>query len=210
VENPWNDLSVVHGPFSTPDRYAAAAGDIFHPIGRAMKTEPVVSDETRLTLHARATSPELLAALERAKTHKMTPEEYAEQRRSWVRGELMLAHPEMTIEKANALIEAVLNEAPKIVHEAITHDAAYRIALRACGERYLGMATETLPGRLLGIGDFIQEFLDGCAEMPLCKLNRWLGYIQGTLITHGFTTVTAERDWSRPLFRPLDYPGEAG
>ena len=39
----------------------------------------------------------------------MTPEDQRlhreEQRRSWVRGELMLAHPEMTTEQANETID---------------------------------------------------------------------------------------------------------
>ena len=43
-------------------------------------------------------------------------------------------------------------------------------------------------------------------DLPLMKLNRWLGYIQGCLIEKGITTVEAERDWTRPLFRPLDFP----
>jgi hypothetical protein len=55
--------------------------------------------------------------------------------------------------------------------------------------------------------EFLQEFHDGVInEAPLCKLNRWLGYIQAVLIERGVTTVKAERDWTRPLFRPLDFP----
>lgn len=57
------------------------------------------------------------------------------------------------------------------------------------------------------LADFIEEFL--CAvsnRYPLMKLNRWLGYIQGRLIADGMTTVEAERDWTRPYFRPFDFP----
>ena len=43
-------------------------------------------------------------------------------------------------------------------------------------------------------------------QMPLTKLNRWLGYIQGLVIRDGLTSVQRERDYSRPLLRPLDYP----
>lgn len=54
---------------------------------------------------------------------------------------------------------------------------------------------------------FREELIKGClAGMPIEKANRWLGYIQGVLISRGITTVEEERDWTRPLFRPLDYP----
>jgi hypothetical protein len=54
---------------------------------------------------------------------------------------------------------------------------------------------------------FILEFEVGCRiGLPLMKLNRWLGYIQGVLIERGITTVQIERDWTRPLFRHLDFP----
>lgn len=43
-------------------------------------------------------------------------------------------------------------------------------------------------------------------EIPLNKLNRWLGYLQGRVISLGHTTVQKERDFTRPLLRPLDYP----
>ena len=53
---------------------------------------------------------------------------------------------------------------------------------------------------------FLEDFIKGIEdELPLMKLNRWLGYIQGVLISWGVTTVEAERDFTRPLFRPLDY-----
>ena len=45
---------------------------------------------------------EILARLiEKARTYVMSPEEKQEQRRSWIRGELMLEHPEMTYEEAD-------------------------------------------------------------------------------------------------------------
>lgn len=52
--------------------------------------------------------PELTALLERARHHKMTPEEKAAQRRSWVVGEMMLEHPEMTREEADAIYNRVI------------------------------------------------------------------------------------------------------
>lgn len=61
--------------------------------------------KTRLVMKIPPENLSLSRLIEEAKAHKMTAEEIREQRRSWVRGELMLAHPEMTIEEANALID---------------------------------------------------------------------------------------------------------
>lgn len=51
------------------------------------------------------TDPDLLALLEKAKGYVMSPAERREQRRSWVRGEMMLEHPEMTAEQVNAIMD---------------------------------------------------------------------------------------------------------
>lgn len=51
------------------------------------------------------TDPELLALLERVKSMPpMTPRQHAEQRRSYVRGEMGIAHPEMDDAALNALL----------------------------------------------------------------------------------------------------------
>ena len=56
--------------------------------------------------------PELDALVKEAAARfdRLTPDQQrahrAEQRRSWVRGELMLEHPNMTADQANALIDA--------------------------------------------------------------------------------------------------------
>ena len=61
-----------------------------------------------------AAHPELeeLARAAIARFNAMTPEEQrahrAEQRRSWVRGELMLEHPDMPADQANALIDKII------------------------------------------------------------------------------------------------------
>lgn len=85
----------------------------------------------------------------------------------------------------------------------------YYEALYTVGDHYYQIL-ESRPNmieRNKKLYSFILEFLDGCdAKMPLMKLNRWLGYIQGCMIERGYTTVEAERDFSRPYFRPLDYP----
>lgn len=81
---------------------------------------------------------------------------------------------------------------------------AYYDALLKCAARYDDILRLYEPSS--EVRDFIDEFIDGCInEMPLNKLNRWLGYIQGVLIERGYTTVQAERNWTRPLFRPLDF-----
>ncbi len=74
--------------------------------------------------------------------------------------------------------------------------AAYYDAIMACVERYRGMTNRP------DVLDFLEEFN---REVPLLKLDRWLGYVQGVLIESGATTVADERNWTRPLFRPLDF-----
>jgi hypothetical protein len=56
------------------------------------------------------TDPELLKLLERAKGYVMTKGEREAQRRSWVIGEMMLEHPEMSREQAEAIYNRVMGE----------------------------------------------------------------------------------------------------
>lgn len=99
----------------------------------------------------------------------------------------------------------------------------YYQALNKCGERYISMLntfivdneywgwndTRTTSENASVLWMFIGEFIQGCNDrLPLMKLNRWLGYIQGSLIQWGVTTVDAERNWTRPLFRHLDFENE--
>ncbi len=74
--------------------------------------------------------------------------------------------------------------------------AAYRASIMLCAERYRLMTSD--PDLL----SFLEEFGPG---VPLLKLDRWIGYVQGAVVAAGLTTVQAERDWTRNLFRPLDY-----
>jgi hypothetical protein len=76
----------------------------------------------------------------------------------------------------------------------------YRKALKTCLIRYRGMSVNDRD-----IEEFIDLFESVVDEHPLLKLCRWLGYIQGVLIERGRTTVEKERDWTRPLFRPIDF-----
>lgn len=97
----------------------------------------------------------------------------------------------------------------------------YCQALLKCGDRYREMLKQyiddndywgwsqqkTTSTESRNLNSFLTEFIVGCNNrMPLMKLNRWLGYIQGSLIQWEVTTVQAERDWTRPLFRHLDFP----
>lgn len=88
----------------------------------------------------------------------------------------------------------------------------YYNALGACHDRYRSMLMELEKAGKLASSDYelwfflTLNFADGITKrLPLMKLNRWLGYIQGCLIERGYTTVEAERNWTRPLFRPLDF-----
>jgi hypothetical protein len=55
-------------------------------------------------------NPEFDALLERAKNHVMTKVERDAQRESWVVGEMMLEHPEMTREEAVLIYRKVTGE----------------------------------------------------------------------------------------------------
>ena len=100
------------------------------------------------------------------------------------------------------------------------YEVKYRDALKKCGMRYSDMLIQyideieywgnahTTNKQTTDLGLFIVEFLKNVDSLPLMKLNRWLGYIQGSLIQWNITTVEKERDWTRPLFRPLDFGDE--
>lgn len=64
----------------------------------------------RRTLHPSTPRPELDALFEQAKGHKLTKAERDAQRKSWVIGNMMLAHPEMTRERAEAVYVAAIDE----------------------------------------------------------------------------------------------------
>jgi len=56
------------------------------------------------------TNPKLLELLEKAKTHVMTKEEKDAQRKSWVIGNFMLDHPEVSREYAEEIYKKVTGE----------------------------------------------------------------------------------------------------
>lgn len=79
---------------------------------------------------------------------------------------------------------------------------AYYRAILTCVVRYQKMANALESGPRSEILEFLDEFN---SDVPLLKLDRWLGYVQRFMIGHGVTTVTDERNWTRALFRPLDF-----
>ena len=87
----------------------------------------------------------------------------------------------------------------------------YYNSLTICASHYREMVDTMMPWPhqshdIRAVSSFIDEFAHAIAgKLPLCKLNRWLGYIQGVLIIHGFCTVESERNFTRPLFRHLDF-----
>jgi len=69
-----------------------------------------------------------------------------------------------------------------------------RDATKECFQRYLEFDLDEGNRQLCQHG--VQEY----NNLPIDKLSRWLGYIQGVLIERKLTTVQIERDFSRPLF----------
>ena len=50
------------------------------------------------------------------------------------------------------------------------------------------------------ISGLIDRGISDIDVLPIDKLSRWLGFIQGYLIYNKVTSVDAERDFSRPYF----------
>jgi hypothetical protein len=67
---------------------------------------------TRLNRFLPRTDPELLALIEKAKAHVMTPEEVDAQRISWVIGQMGMTHPEWTREETEARVREALRLPP--------------------------------------------------------------------------------------------------
>lgn len=47
---------------------------------------------------------------------------------------------------------------------------------------------------------FIESAIDIAPSLPLTKLARWVGFIQGILASHNYLNVNSERDRTRPIF----------
>lgn len=65
-------------------------------------------NSTRRMLHPSPERPELDALLEKCKNIPITKEMLRAQQESWVIGEMMIEHPEMTREQAKAIYDSVV------------------------------------------------------------------------------------------------------
>lgn len=107
-------------------------------------------------------------------------------------------------DQALAILAHVALATPSPQQSEAVREDHYYAAISNCLERYHAMAVRA---ERRDLWEFIEEAQVSVVEhAPLHKLNRWIGYIQGVLIEIGCTGVLEERDWTRPLFRPLDFP----
>lgn len=111
------------------------------------------------------TDPKLLEALARARDYVMSPEEKHAQRRSFVIGQMGMAHPEWSREKLEALVDQALGPAP-----VTASPPAPEAALRAELTNAIGTSLVAIgPGMALGVGVF--EFVaDALITGPLAPL----------------------------------------
>lgn len=110
----------------------------------------------RPTLHPPLeTSPELLALIERAKSHKMTPEEIDAQRRSWVRGQMGLSDPTRTPEQIDAALDAVLG--PPLSAQLAAAREAGRLEGDAAGYRRGMEEAAQIAERVTSFSDNLQK-----------------------------------------------------
>ena len=89
------------------------------------------------------------------------------------------------------------------------HQMSERSILVHLFYRYYNMALETdIPWTINADKCSREHIMTLCAEgqnnileYPVGKMNRWIGFVQALLIAQGFTTVDAERDYTRQLFQ---------
>jgi len=82
--------------------------------------------------------------------------------------------------------------------------ALFRRYLAVLGDGPLADGDETSTANLAWM---CRRALEGADTLPVDKLSRWLGFVQGVLAARGAISVAAERDFSRPLFHAA-YWGE--
>jgi hypothetical protein len=87
-------------------------------------------------------------------------------------------------------------------------DQNYRKELLKATSRYTAMAIDH--GDEL-LADWAEDIEEGVREgLPLIKMSRWLGNLQGKLHERGYTTDDIERDVTRSWFRHLDFGNKWG
>lgn len=103
---------------------------------------------------------------------------------------------------AEAMAEQAANRIRELLNVAQA-EAGRRAATTHMFQRYLDIVRRYLDdttnddGRL---GWLCQTAIEQGATMPLDKLSRWLGFVQGQLEALELITIDGERDYSRPLF----------
>lgn len=75
--------------------------------------------------------------------------------------------------------------------------ALFRRYLALLGDEPLAEGDETSPANLAWM---CREALAGAETLPVDKLSRWLGFVQGVLAARAIISVADEREVSRPLF----------
>lgn len=55
----------------------------------------------------------------------------------------------------------------------------------------------------------VVEAKENTSKYPAHKLHRWLGFIQGILISTGEVTVSGEREYTRPIFHNVYGVGQS-
>lgn len=80
-------------------------------------------------------------------------------------------------------------------HDNEAPHADWQLVFKCLFERYREMTKDT------ELKEFCELSIQKIDKFPLSKINRWLGYVQGTVIAEGCTTVEKERNYTRPLFK---------
>lgn len=52
-------------------------------------------------------------------------------------------------------------------------------------------------------GWMLDQMKENADAWPVDKLNRWLGFVQAILVMHGVTSVSDERNRTRPIFHTI-------
>ena len=99
-------------------------------------------------------------------------------------------------------LTSVVQDVEYAVSDSYTWEREYVHRLLRVGRDYVASACH--PRLDVDLIEFVSgEFVE---TVPLVKLSRWTGYVQGVLIERGRTTVARERERTRPLLRPMDFP----
>lgn len=110
---------------------------------------PINALGTRLVKTPAPERPELDALVERARNHKMTAAERAAQRRSWVIGEMLMEHPEMSRGEASAIYDGLFDPSP--IDPAAIRAQARREALEEAARRTVDEADTLIESLREGI-----------------------------------------------------------